>query len=252
MDLNVLWPAGTSPKIALQSVKKVLAVLVELGYKGAAINVVISKTKGTESPLTPALMAHLAEEFPSLWLLRRCTIVMSDGGSVSSLGRLASEFDLIAVEPPTDKALQSAATALDIDLISFDMGSRIPFHLKHKTACAAVERGVRFEICYSAATHSATTRRRCITNALAILRATRGRGVVASSGTTGAAGVRAPLDVANLLYVWGLPAQASRAAIKAEPLAAITNGKLRRCSAKQTVVVNHPEETQRKKLKLGE
>jgi ribonuclease P/MRP protein subunit RPP1 len=70
----------------------------------------------------------------------------------------------------------------------------------------AVNRGIRFEICYSQSMESGggDARRNFIGNVIAIVRATRGRGLVISSGAQSVLGVRAPADVLNLLAVWGL------------------------------------------------
>lgn len=236
LDLNVPWPAGDA--MAQRNVGKVLIVLQHLGYQIVALNYVVrGKLKNAQVPFTDEVMEKLQRAAPKLRILKRVTFVLDDQNSSipagSSFGR---EFDIIAAEPHNEKALQSATSSLDIDLICFDMSSRWPFILKHKTACAGVSRGVRFEIVYGSAVNSSESRRQCIANASAIIRATRSRGIVASSGAKCPAGVRAPLDVANILNLWGLKSNNARESIGKTALEVATSGYLRYKSAKQAVL----------------
>ncbi len=69
----------------------------------------------------------------------------------------------------------------------------------------AINRGIRIEICYGQATgEDSSARRNFISNTMAIVRATKGRGIVISSEARNVLGLRAPADVLNLLGVWGL------------------------------------------------
>ena len=58
-----------------------------------------------------------------------------------------------------------ACTALDVDLITFDMARRLPFRLRPGPLQAAVKRGVHLEICYAAALRDETSRRNFFSNA---------------------------------------------------------------------------------------
>ena len=69
----------------------------------------------------------------------------------------------------------------------------------------AVNRGVRFEICYAQATSAGSdARRNFVGNFVGVVRATKGRGLLVSGEAGSVLGVRAPADVLNLLGVWGL------------------------------------------------
>lgn len=233
-DLNVPWPSQAPQPV--KAVQKFLILLQELGYTAVALNFVVAgKLKGVVTPFTDEVMQELQKFVPEMRLLRRVTLVLDEQAQNQSFTSLLNKFDIVAVQPKTEKTLQSAATALDIDLISIDMTSRTAFYLRHKLACAAVSRGVRFEICYGAS-FDGEGRRYTISNAMSIIRATRGRGIVLSSGAPVLANLRAPFDAINLLTVWGLNSCASRDAVGITAREAAINGLLRAKSAKQAVV----------------
>ena len=143
---------------------------------------------------------------PKLRILRRCNLILSDPAQNHRLSALASNYDLLAVRPVNEKSLQQACQTLECDLVSLDLTMRFDFHFKMKMLSQAVERGVNLEICYAPGIIStdSTARRNLIGNATQLIRATRGRGLIISSGATRVTGCRAPADVINLAAVWGL------------------------------------------------
>jgi len=94
----------------------------------------------------------------------------------------------------------------------------------------AIRRGIRFEICYAQAVQdrSAEKRRNFISNTLAIVRATRGRGLVVSSEARSVMGVRAPADVGNLLGVWGVERERAKEAMTVAPRSVVVNEGIKR------------------------
>ena len=94
----------------------------------------------------------------------------------------------------------------------------------------AIRRGIRFEICYAQAVQDggAEKRRNFISNTLAIVRATRGRGLVVSSEARTAMGVRAPADVGNLLSVWGMERERTKEAMTVAPRSVVVNEGIKR------------------------
>ena len=91
------------------------------------------------------------------------------------------------------------------------------YHFKHKTVGLAIQRGVFLEINYSASINDTTAQRNLIGNAAALIRATRGRGIVISSEARKALGVRGPFDVINLATLWGLSQDKGREAVDGLP-----------------------------------
>lgn len=188
----------------------------------------------------------------SLTLLTRLTLVVADPSQSPRLANLASAYSLIAVRPTNEKALLSACNNLDCDIISLDLSVRLLFHFKFKTVASAIARGVRFEICYSPGITGSgpEARRNLIANATALIRATRGRGIIISSEAKRALGVRAPWDVVNLACVWGLPQDRAKEAICEEARKVVALSKVKRTSFRGVVdVVYGGDEAEKGKQK---
>lgn len=100
----------------------------------------------------------------------------------------------------------------------------------------AINRGVLFEICYAQAVMGDAERRRnVIANVMAIVRGTRGRGLVVSSGSESILGIRPPADVVNLLSVWGLARERGTEALGVNPRAVVVNEGIKRSSYRGVV-----------------
>ncbi len=69
-----------------------------------------------------------------------------------------------------------------MDIIALELWQRLPFKLKPALVKAALARGVFFEICYAPALREPSARRNLFANAQALVRATRGRNIIVSSG----------------------------------------------------------------------
>lgn len=227
-DLNVVY---SSDIIAL---KKTIAFLQDLGYTAIAVNYLVSG-KLPSNLKCPVDIEALQTAFPTLTILSRVTMTLDDASQNQNLGPLYSNFDIVAFRPVTEKALQSACTGLDADLISLPTYQRLGFFLRIKTICAAVERGIKFEICYGASTISADSRRNVITNAASIFRACRKRGIVVSSEASSPLSCRGPADVINLLTIWGLDNGRANDAIKKNAGLVVKSCILRKRSYRQTI-----------------
>lgn len=112
---------------------------------------------------------------------------------------------------------------------------------------AAISRGVRVEICYGPGITGSgvDARRNLIGNAMSLIRATRGRGIIVSSEARKALGIRAPWDVINLTCVWGLSQERGKEAVCEEARKVVALAKLKRSSWRGIVDVvdgGEPEE----------
>lgn len=238
IDLNVPWP-DLPPTRAYPHITSILRLSAILGYDVVALNVNVSSIKGAREFLhkniPDELWNKLREENPSIKLLKRVTLTLDDTSTHQNISQLVEDrWQVIAVCPKTEKQLQTCASSLDIDIICVDTKVRPQFVLKHKLVCSAVARGVRFEVCYVDATTG--NAKQCIANASMLFRASRNRGVIVSSGVSSIAGLRAPLDVVNLLTLWGLKQSAAYASVTSSAEAAAVQGILRCSSVKQTVL----------------
>ncbi|EPS44651.1 hypothetical protein H072_1343 [Dactylellina haptotyla CBS 200.50] len=225
-DLNVPWTSKDDPELA-----GTIAFLAELGYNAIALNQTITG----KIPAKIANIANLIPETPfpeqsSIRFLRRVTIVLDDPSQNYGLASLSNNFDIVAVRPTDEKLLLQACTSLECDLISLDLSIRHPFHFKYKVLGQAISRGIRFEITYGASINDSTSRRNLLQNAAALIRATKGKGIVISSEARKATLCRAPFDVINLATLWGLNQENGKDAIAKGPRAVMLQAKMKRQS----------------------
>ncbi|KUL84411.1 hypothetical protein ZTR_08819 [Talaromyces verruculosus] len=221
-DLNVPYAADEA------QLTNTLNFLAEVGYTTVALSQTMS------GKLPPNLAApRLPSNAPkSLTLLTRLNLVLSDPSQSYRMANLIPLFSIVAVRPMNEKSLLNACTNLDCDLISLDLSVRLPFHFKFKTVSSAISRGVRFEICYSPGITGSglEARRNLIGNAMSLIRATRGRGIIISSEAKRALAIRAPMDVVNLACVWGLSHERGKEAICEEARKVVALSSLKRTS----------------------
>lgn len=263
-DLNVPWPVreyDTSATPAqLANVRNTVAMLYTLGYRHIALNFIVAEATKlplhTPAQLNPMPMAELRAalaQYHGLHLFSRITLVVTDPAKTQSLLKLTAAgcFDLIAVQPTTEKALQIAAASLDVDLICLPMAARLPFFLKHKGVGQAVLRGVKFEVCYAGMVAGAAgaeslaalgagarlSRKTFFGNCLQLVRAARGRGLVVLSGAAEPLHARGHVDVLAVMRELGLKTSNSKDAFFKNAEAALVSGRLRVRSNKQTVAV---------------
>ncbi|PYH47679.1 ribonuclease P subunit p30 family protein [Aspergillus saccharolyticus JOP 1030-1] len=221
-DLNIPYNPGDS------EIAHTLNFLAELGYTTVALSETIN------GKLPPSLTASPApKDIPrNLTLLSRLNLTLSDPAQNQRLASLTQAYDLVALRPTNEKALLNACTNLECDIISLDFSVRLPFHFKFKMVSAAISRGVRFEICYSPGVTGSglDARRNLIGNAMGLIRATRGRGIIVSSEARKALSVRAPWDVINLTCIWGLSQERGKEAVCEEARKVTALAKLKRTS----------------------
>lgn len=204
-DLNLLYnnePTKTATSLAFAR---------ELGYSVVSLGINVT---GKLPPTLPVIEKDQfnGPQFPKI--LSRLTLTISDHTQNHRVNSLNTAYDLVALRPTNDKALQLCCSSLDCDIISIDFTQRIQYPLKFKTVASALQRGVRFEICYSGGiTDGSDATRNLISGAGALIRATRGRGIIVSSEATAALGLRGPNDVINLATVWRLSQERGKEAI---------------------------------------
>lgn len=208
-----------------------------VGYTTVALSQTITgKLPANLSP--PPFPANAPK---SLTLLSRINLTLSDPSQNQRLANLAQLYSIVALRPTNEKSLLNACNNLDCDLISLDLSVRLPYHFKLKTLAAAIARGIRFEICYSPGVTGSglEARRNLIGNAMALIRATRGRGIIISSEARRALAVRAPMDVINLACVWGLSQERGKEAVCEEARKVVALARLKRTSWRGIVDVVH-------------
>lgn len=241
-DLNIAW----SPSTSAAELERTLKFSKTLGYDVVALNHTINP------PVPPQVVNPLPKFPPSPPLnntnttptststatslpttLHRATLILSDPNVAHRLPQLANAYDIIAVRPTSEREFQAACLNIaEASLVSLDLTQRFPFHFRPKPCMAAVNRGLRFEVCYapclSSASADARARATFMGNVVELVRATRGRGIVISSGARGVLGLRAPADVVNLFAVWGLGTERGMEGLGVLPRGVVVNEGIKR------------------------
>ncbi|KAG0092811.1 hypothetical protein BGZ92_008522 [Podila epicladia] len=206
-DLNLPVSTSTGSAQAAQEqleTRKRVELLVHLGYQAVAYNYELAG-KIPANHISPVSKLNLPGV--NLKQFSRLTLVVDDvsqnyGLNANNPSVLA--YDILAVQPTNEKLFQAACGTFEVDIISLDMSARLPFYLKHSTVGLAVERGIYFELCYSAAIRDATARRNLISNAQSLIRVTRGKNIILSSQAMKAMELRGPYDIVNFGTLLGL------------------------------------------------
>lgn len=183
----------------------------------------------------PAIQA-MKNKNPRLKFYSRITIPLDDQNQIHPVfTEVGNAFDIVAVQPTTEKLFQQACKSLDIDIISLDMTRRLPFYLKFPTVHAAIERGVHFEIMYSTALRSTSERTQLMSIALDLVVFTKGKNIIMSSGAEHELDFRGPYDLVNLGLLFNFKEEQSKAAITKNCRAVLFHSEARR-GAERSVI----------------
>uniref|UniRef100_A0A7N9AXG0 Ribonuclease P protein subunit p30 n=1 Tax=Mastacembelus armatus TaxID=205130 RepID=A0A7N9AXG0_9TELE len=196
MDLNLSFTAD----------KRVLQSLVETAaHRECPVCLCLQ-----EIP-TPTPINKLIDRLPivqgrsrPIRVLNRLTVVMSDSSHFRPNAVEYRSFDLLAVRPTTEKLFHAACMLYDVDIICICVTEKLPFFFKRAPVSGAVDRGVAFEVSYSAAIRDASMRRYTIANALSLMDTCKGKNVILSSAAEKALELRGPYDITNLGLLFGL------------------------------------------------
>ncbi|KAL5521167.1 hypothetical protein ACEPAG_9089 [Sanghuangporus baumii] len=201
-------------------------LLVRLGYTVVTFNqTVLSKVdpRNHVNVLDP-LLSQLGKREGILYL-KRLTIELDEdsekgNGLIQSTGNtsLFTSYDILALKPTTQTNLSSAClthtqpSPLTTHIISIPLAEpRLPFRLKHTLVRTAIRNGAVFEINYAGALLGGGVggggdeeRRNWWAAARELVRVTKGKGLIVSSGVDNDQLLRAPRDVGNLITLLGI------------------------------------------------
>lgn len=165
---------------------------------------------------------------------------------------VARMYDVLAVRPTSAEALAYACrNAHAFEVLSIDLGTRLPFRLANKPLAAARDAGVALEVSYGPALRGGPTARRqlfanayLLAHALGVVNgaplaapAVRRRAILLTSAATRPEDLRAPRDAANLATLFGLTADGAIAAVSATPQAVLRRGAARRAGVPGVLAV---------------
>ncbi|KAI9342240.1 RNase P subunit p30-domain-containing protein [Obelidium mucronatum] len=156
---------------------------------------------------------------------------------IEATNQKLQNYDILAVKPETEKAFAFAANHCDVDLISLDLGSKLPFYIKKTTVNMAVQKGIYFEIAYAPCIRDSNARKNIIANIQQFLRVTGGKNIIISSEAARALDIRSPLDIMNLAQVFGIPDKCAREAITTSCRSVLYHAATRRDTMKGFVAV---------------
>lgn len=233
MDLNVSFLPDRS------DLRSVVETAAHLGFSTIALNYVFEPTakKKQEIP-TPTPINELIDQLPvvqgrsrPIRVLNRLTVVMSDASHFRPNAPEYRRFDLLAVQPTSEKLFHAACMVYDIDIICVPMTEKLPFFFKRAPINGAIDRGVVFEVSYSAAIRDSTMRRYTIANAVSLMESCKGKSVILSSAAQKALELRGPYDVTNLALLFGLSDGDAKEAVSSTCRAALLHAETRRTAS---------------------
>ncbi|MES1908729.1 MAG: hypothetical protein MHM6MM_001605 [Cercozoa sp. M6MM] len=135
----------------------------------------------------------------------RLTVVLRDAAQASSLSQAKQaieSYDLVAMQPTDERTFVQACQNIDCDVISLDMGAKRLFKLKFRAISAALQRGVYFEVKLAPALDE-QNRVNFVANVSTLLRLTRGKQLVFSSGADAPIAMRSPHSLMALASLFG-------------------------------------------------
>ncbi|XP_049849021.1 uncharacterized protein LOC126317086 [Schistocerca gregaria] len=162
---------------------------------------------------------------------KRLTLVLNEDGQVqlisSNNARALKNWDIVAVQPCTEKIFLQCVQSSYVDLITFNVQEK-PFRIQRSVAKQAIDRGIHFEINISQILLYPKSRKAAMTNARRIVEATLGRNIIITSGADQVTGLRSPHDLANLGLFLGLGAASCKEALTTNPKKLISHAATRK------------------------
>lgn len=247
VDLNVTWPQKDfkTPitKQDEEQLRATLTTLKTLGYTHVALNFTVSHMEKFPTNAKEMNPMNIDERFKTLMehtglkIYSRLTLVIDDPAKGQSLAKISQAYDIVAAQPISEKGLTLATTNLDIDILTFNYQQRLPTMLKHKTVCSCVNKGIKVEVVYGAALRDSQSRKQFISNARSVIRSSRGRGIVISSGANQPTECRNVLGATSIVSFLGLKSDSCSRAMGELASLVLLNGCLRHKSYKQVVAV---------------
>nr|XP_046233555.1 ribonuclease P protein subunit p30 isoform X2 [Scatophagus argus] len=233
MDLNLGF---TTDKSRLQSLIETAA---HLGFSTVAINYMFEPTAKKKQDIpSPTPINDLIDQLPvvqgrsrPIRVLNRLTIVMSDSSHFRSSAAEYRRFDLLAVQPTTEKLFHAACMTYDVDIICIPVTEKLPFFFKRAPVNGAVDRGLVFEISYSAAIRDSTMRRYTIANANTLMDTCKGKNVILSSAAQRPLELRGPYDITNLGLLFGLSDGDAKEAVSSTCRSAVLHAETRKTAS---------------------
>nr|XP_006822721.1 PREDICTED: ribonuclease P protein subunit p30-like [Saccoglossus kowalevskii] len=239
-DLNLLHTQDQN------SLQESIKTLIKTGYEVVAVNHVVTsldKKMVQNAPppmeIQESVTAPLKMRAKTFKQLSRLTLILSDMQTYRINSDAVQSYDILAVQPTTEKLFQLACTQLDIDIIQVNMTEKMPMLIRIHPVKAALERGVYFEIVYAPAVRDSTARKNIISNALSLMFMCKGKNIIISSQAENAMEIRGPYDVANLGFLFGLNEAQSKDAVSMNCRSVLLHAETRRNTARGALSISN-------------
>jgi ribonuclease P/MRP protein subunit RPP1 len=233
-----------------------MRVLALNATHSSAAGVPLAQSAQSALQSTNEAIQQCATNGGDLTVLRRLTVVLSDTRQLhemSLLSDLMVQFDLVALRPTDEKTFRGACCDCDsVDIVALALDERLSFSFKHSTVSVALHRSVFFEIDVAPLFRATTAdaRRSLLGQAVALVRATRGRNIILTCSGATLSELRTGADLANLGRVLGLNREQAHAAVTRGAARCVQRGRFR-CSTRNFGVVEVRERTARDDIAFG-
>lgn len=185
IDLSVRVDSGNP-----HALREHLSSLVELGYAAVALDTRVEATDRNARAVLVAGLAPLDDSVltavtrdarknnanvTELVTLRRVTIQFNEPNELAEFFQsnddCARRFDLIALEPTSERAFLSSISNRRADLLTVSLGQRSAFKLRAASLKATSTNGIAIEIMYNSSLLDVGSRRNFFANGTSIVRA---------------------------------------------------------------------------------
>ncbi|KAL4232348.1 Ribonuclease P protein subunit p30 [Mactra antiquata] len=175
-------------------------------------------------------------------LSRVSTILTEETQAHKLISEEVQQFDLIAVQPTSEKTFLQACQTLNVDIITIDVTEKFNMKMRRQTISPALERGVYFELQYSPSIRDSTYRQYLIANAQKLMFWCKGKNVILTSGCEKAMELRGPYDVANLGLLFDLNENQAKDTVMKNCQAVLSHSEGRKDYTKSTIKVEKVKE----------
>lgn len=167
----------------------------------------------------------------NLNILQRVTIEFSDPTMSHKVihSENLKKYDIIAIIPKSLQAMQYVCNTLDVDIITFEPETKLPFKISRKLYRQAVEKGMFFELMYTPAIKDSTSRKNIISTAHTYHAVGKSKNIILTSNAENDFHVRDVHDVINLGFILGLNSNQSLDVIRNNTRRLILKAQGRQC-----------------------
>ncbi|KAJ5078880.1 ribonuclease p subunit p30 [Anaeramoeba ignava] len=254
-----------------KQMEKLIAMAIKLNYDCVAFNqnftgkitekstfepIILNEKKDQENSTKKiSTLRLISDGKKGFKQLSRMTYIPSSNNDFVYLNRssqILETFDIVAIEPKTKVFFDKCCEISYIDIITFDLNEKIDFQLSYKQIKQAIRNGIFFEIRYSSLLGETQIRRKAMNNILNIIKYTKGKNIIFSSGTSSLMELRGPYDIMNLGTLFDLPFEKGKLSISKNCESAISHGYLRKTFNGIVEQKNIEEIDEKEKWELGE